>query len=54
MMLLQYARYALKWHHWPSPLQREFMRGDPYGRVRAVADCLMAEIEEEEDNEDGN
>jgi hypothetical protein len=48
MMLLRYARYAFRWRRWPSPLQREFMRGDPHGRVRAVADAILTEIREEE------
>lgn len=46
IMLLRYARYAIRWRSWPSPLQREFMRGDPHGRVRAEADRIMAEMEE--------
>lgn len=48
-MWLAYVRYAVRWRAWPSPVQREFMRGDPDGRVRALADRLLAEIRAEEE-----
>ena len=41
------------WRWWhvrvrPSPLQREFNRGDPHGIVRDYADVIVAELEAEE------
>jgi hypothetical protein len=45
--------YRARWLHFkavrlfPSELQREFNRGDPDGRVRAVADAIIAEMQEE-------
>jgi len=39
----------------PSPIQREFNRGDPHGTVRAYADLIVRELiadmeREEEEN----
>lgn len=46
-MILRYVRYAVRWRCWPSPLQREFMRGDPSGTVLATADRIIAELRED-------
>lgn len=47
-LLARFARYAIRWHHWPSPLQREHMRGDPCGVVAAYASAVRAGLEDEE------
>jgi hypothetical protein len=51
-MIIRYLAYAIRWHSWPSPVQRELMRGDPDGRVRTLADRILAEMQEEDRKEE--
>jgi hypothetical protein len=46
-------RYVLKYRHWPSRNQRDFMSRDPRrrARVRALADKILAEIRDEEEQQ---
>ena len=43
-------RYLIKYRHWPSRLQRDFMSRNParQARVRAVSDAINAEIDAED------
>lgn len=45
---LAYLRYAVRWHCWPSRLQRLYMQGDPTGEVRRTADEILRQLREEE------
>lgn len=44
---LAYLRYAIRWHHWPSRIQRLFMQGDPNGEVQATADAIILQMKAE-------
>lgn len=56
-MRLRHQNRRMRLHAWwtrlwhvrlrPSPLQREFNRGDPHGIVRQYADLIIAELEAE-------
>lgn len=50
------TRWLLVWSvkiH-PSPLQKEFNRGDPNGVCQAIADRILAEIDNERDTNHGH
>jgi hypothetical protein len=51
-MLLAYIGYWRKYQTWPSRMQRLHMQGDPTGEVRRFADQVLAELREEEKNQD--
>lgn len=43
-----YLRYRIKHGYWPSRLQRLYMRGDPTGECRRIADQILRELEAED------